>query len=123
MDNRTIYTNNMVISAEYKVFKTVGFKMPLNTPLTCIELLLAMTNCRDEVEYEIALLLLDIAFLQVRISHFYYNYLPKKSKKTLCYTTQKLTVTLQERCNIASFNEILQRYYTDLYRHKIATFC
>lgn len=67
MDSKTIYTYNMIISAEYKVFKTVGFKMPLNTPLTCIEILLAITNRRDKIDHEIALMLLDIAFLQVHI--------------------------------------------------------
>lgn len=63
----------MVISSEYEVFKTVGFKMPLNTPLTCIEVLLAVTNRRSKVDYEITLLLLDIAFLKVQLQYLCYN--------------------------------------------------
>lgn len=57
----------MVISSEYEVLKTVGFKMPLNTPLTCIEVLLAVTNRRNKKDHEISLLLLDIAFSQVQV--------------------------------------------------------
>lgn len=55
----------MIISSEFKVFKTVGFKMPLYTPLHYIEILLAVTGLRETPKaYEISLTLLDLAFLQ-----------------------------------------------------------
>lgn len=71
----------MIISSRYEVFKTVGFRIPLDTPLTCTEMLLAVTNCKDNFDHEVALQLLDIAFVQVWLEHFRYNYFSKKKMK------------------------------------------
>ncbi|XP_014467271.1 PREDICTED: uncharacterized protein LOC106740596 [Dinoponera quadriceps] len=63
MDKETVYTRDMIVSSESEVFKMVGFKMPHDTPLSCVEVLLAATH-RSEKDYEVAQLLLDVAFLQ-----------------------------------------------------------
>lgn len=81
IDDEKVYTYNMVLSSEAEVFKTVGFKVPLNTPLIYVEVLLAIVNRHDETDREIALLLLDIAFLQVYIPFVCYNYFAKKKKE------------------------------------------
>ncbi|XP_015188477.1 PREDICTED: cyclin N-terminal domain-containing protein 1-like isoform X1 [Polistes dominula] len=65
IDKKKEYTNNVLISSEFKVFKTIGFKMPFCTPLQCIEVLLAATGLRNTLNiYETSIELLDLAYLQ-----------------------------------------------------------
>ncbi|XP_032685941.1 uncharacterized protein LOC116851047 [Odontomachus brunneus] len=63
-DKNTTYTREMIIASEFEVFEAVGFKIPLKTPLSCVELLLAAVNCNTPEDYELGQILLDIAFLQ-----------------------------------------------------------
>ncbi|XP_012270571.1 uncharacterized protein LOC105694460 isoform X2 [Orussus abietinus] len=59
------YTHNMIFNSEFKVFKTVGFQIPLFTPLHYIEVLLAATDLTQTPEiFNISIHLLDLAFLQ-----------------------------------------------------------
>lgn len=56
----------MISSSEIKVFKTIGFKMPLYTPLHCIEILLAATGLGETPNiFNISIDLLDLAYLKV----------------------------------------------------------
>lgn len=68
----------MVLSTEIEILKKVGFRMPLYTPVYCIEILLAAINflklpfngSREPIEYKETLFitsmqLLDLAYLQV----------------------------------------------------------
>jgi len=56
----------MISSSEIKVFKTVGFTMPLYTPLHCIEILLAATGLGETPNtFNISINLLDLAYLKV----------------------------------------------------------
>ncbi|KAK2585374.1 hypothetical protein KPH14_010049 [Odynerus spinipes] len=65
IDTKREYTQNTIITSEFKVFQTVGFKMPFYTPLHCIEILLAATGLRHTLNmYETAIKLLDLAYLQ-----------------------------------------------------------
>ncbi|XP_011686330.1 PREDICTED: uncharacterized protein LOC105449037 isoform X2 [Wasmannia auropunctata] len=65
IDKESEYTRNMISSSEIKVFKTVGFKMPLYTPLHCIEILLAATGLGETPNvFNISIDLLDMAYLK-----------------------------------------------------------
>ncbi|KAF7400512.1 cyclin N-terminal domain-containing protein 1-like isoform X1 [Vespula maculifrons] len=65
IDRKKEYTKNTIITSEFKVFKTLGFKMPFCTPLQCIEVLLAATGLRHTSNiYETSINLLDLAYLQ-----------------------------------------------------------
>ncbi|XP_046817456.1 uncharacterized protein LOC124423601 isoform X1 [Vespa crabro] len=65
IDKKKEYTKNIIITSEFKVFKTLGFKMPFCTPLQCIEVLLAATGLRHTSNiYETSINLLDLAYLQ-----------------------------------------------------------
>lgn len=58
----------MISSSEIKVFKTVGFKMPLYTPLHYIEILLAATGLGETPNIvNVSIDLLDLAYLKVWI--------------------------------------------------------
>ncbi|XP_025156120.1 uncharacterized protein LOC105181768 isoform X3 [Harpegnathos saltator] len=64
VDHEETYTYDAIIAAEYDVFRTVDFKMPLNTPITCVETLLAAANLESKIYRKTAAVLLDISFLQ-----------------------------------------------------------
>ncbi|XP_070518572.1 cyclin N-terminal domain-containing protein 1 isoform X2 [Cardiocondyla obscurior] len=65
IDKEAVYTPSMISSSEIRVFKTVGFKMPLYTPLHCIEILLAATGLGENLNMiNISTDLLDLAYLQ-----------------------------------------------------------
>lgn len=71
IDKKSEYTHSLIFSSEYKVFKTVGFKMPFCTPLNCIEVLLAATGLKDNPNMqELTTGLLDLVYLQVRIFRY-----------------------------------------------------
>ncbi|KAL6431007.1 hypothetical protein ACFW04_007040 [Cataglyphis niger] len=71
------YTRDMVTSMEVEVLKKAGFRMPLYTPVYCIEILLAALNFlkihfesektteNREKLYDTSMLLLDLAYMQV----------------------------------------------------------
>ncbi|XP_012252813.2 cyclin N-terminal domain-containing protein 1-like [Athalia rosae] len=65
LDNECEFTRGMVFSAEFKVYKTVNFRIPLITPFHCVEILLAATklSCIPAV-HDICINLLDLAYLQ-----------------------------------------------------------
>ncbi|XP_050454655.1 cyclin N-terminal domain-containing protein 1-like isoform X2 [Cataglyphis hispanica] len=67
------YTRDMVTSMEIEVLKKAGFRMPLYTPVYCIEILLAALKIHFESEkttenreklYDTSMLLLDLAYMQ-----------------------------------------------------------
>ncbi|XP_017787492.1 PREDICTED: uncharacterized protein LOC108570199 [Habropoda laboriosa] len=65
IDKKSEYTHSAIFSSEYKVFKTVGFRMPFCTPLNCIEVLLAATGLKDTPNMqELTINLLDLVYLQ-----------------------------------------------------------
>ncbi|OAD58580.1 Cyclin N-terminal domain-containing protein 1 [Eufriesea mexicana] len=65
IDKKSEYTHNIIFSSEYKVFRTVGFKMPFCTPLNCIEILLAAIGLKDTPNMqELTINLLDLVYLQ-----------------------------------------------------------
>ncbi|XP_003694077.2 uncharacterized protein LOC100870617 isoform X1 [Apis florea] len=65
IDKKSKYTHNIIFSSEYKVFKTVGFRMPFCTPLNCIEVLLAATGLKENPNMqELTINLLDLVYLQ-----------------------------------------------------------
>lgn len=66
LDDKSEYTRNAVYSSEFNVFKTVDFKIPLFTPLHCVEILLAATKLGQTPDiYAVCVNLLDLAYLQV----------------------------------------------------------
>ncbi|CAL7942705.1 unnamed protein product [Xylocopa violacea] len=68
IDKESEYTHSTIFLSEYKVFKTVGFRMPFCTPLNCIEILLAATGLKDTPNIqELAISLLDLVYLQCLI--------------------------------------------------------
>lgn len=51
---------------EIEIFKKVGFKMPLYTPVYCIEVLLAATGLGETPRtFDISMQLLDLAYMEV----------------------------------------------------------
>ncbi|KAK1123313.1 hypothetical protein K0M31_008932 [Melipona bicolor] len=65
IDKKSVYTHKIIVSSEFKVFKTIGFRMPLCTPLNCIEILLAATGLKDTPRMqELTVDLLDLFYLQ-----------------------------------------------------------
>ncbi|KAG7212101.1 hypothetical protein KM043_012451 [Ampulex compressa] len=65
MDKKCEYMHSSILSSEFKVFKMVGFKMPLCTPLHCIEVLLAATNLTNMPNiYDVVINLLDFTYLE-----------------------------------------------------------
>ncbi|CAK9803328.1 Cyclin N-terminal domain-containing protein 1 [Anthophora quadrimaculata] len=65
IDKKSEYTHSTIFSSEYKVFKTVGFRMPFCTPLNCIEVLLAATGLKDTPNIqELTINLLDLVYLE-----------------------------------------------------------
>ncbi|XP_015601334.2 cyclin N-terminal domain-containing protein 1 [Cephus cinctus] len=60
------YTRNTIFSSEFKVFKTVGFKIPaILTPLHCIQILVATTGLRHTPGiFDTVISVLDAAYLQ-----------------------------------------------------------
>ncbi|XP_011864626.1 PREDICTED: cyclin N-terminal domain-containing protein 1-like [Vollenhovia emeryi] len=65
IDKESEYTPSMIFSWEIKVFKTVGFKMPLYTPLNCIEILLVATGLGETPNTaDVSIDLLDLAYLK-----------------------------------------------------------
>ncbi|XP_076756519.1 cyclin N-terminal domain-containing protein 1 isoform X2 [Xylocopa sonorina] len=65
IDKESEYTHSTIFLSEYKVFKTVGFRMPFCTPLNCIEVLLTATGLMDTPNIqELAISLLDLVYLQ-----------------------------------------------------------
>ncbi|XP_048269487.1 uncharacterized protein LOC100644084 isoform X1 [Bombus terrestris] len=65
IDKKSEYTPNVIFLSEYKVFKTVGFRMPFYTPLNCVEILLAATGLKDTPNMqELTINLLDLVYLQ-----------------------------------------------------------
>ncbi|XP_025156119.1 uncharacterized protein LOC105181768 isoform X2 [Harpegnathos saltator] len=71
VDHEETYTYDAIIAAEYDVFRTVDFKMPLNTPITCVETLLAAANLESKIYRKTAAVLLDISFLQFANEYFH----------------------------------------------------
>ncbi|XP_033320151.1 uncharacterized protein LOC117217005 isoform X2 [Bombus bifarius] len=66
IDKKSEYTPNVIFLSEYKVFKTVGFRMPFYTPLNCVEILLAATGLKDTPNMqELTINLLDLVYLQI----------------------------------------------------------
>jgi len=65
----------MISSSEIKVFKTVEFKMPLYTPLHCIEILLAATGLGETPNMiNVSINLLDLVYLKVRTFDCIYTF-------------------------------------------------
>ncbi|XP_077277690.1 cyclin N-terminal domain-containing protein 1 isoform X3 [Temnothorax americanus] len=66
IDKESEYTPSMISSSEIKVIKTVDFKMPLYTPLRCVEILLAATGLGETPNMvNTSIDLLDLAYLKV----------------------------------------------------------
>lgn len=62
----------MVSVMEKEIFKKVEFKMPLYTPVHCIEILLTATGIGETPKtVDISMQLLDLAYLKVCIRFFY----------------------------------------------------
>ncbi|XP_033337571.1 cyclin N-terminal domain-containing protein 1 isoform X2 [Megalopta genalis] len=65
IDKNTEYDHSIVFSSEFKVFQMMGYKIPLCTPINCIEVLLAATGLRNTSNMqEITTSLLDLVYLQ-----------------------------------------------------------
>ncbi|XP_024870312.1 uncharacterized protein LOC112453665 [Temnothorax curvispinosus] len=65
IDKESEYTPSMISSSERRVIKTVDFKMPLYTPLQCIEILLAATGLGETPDMvNVSIDLLDLAYLK-----------------------------------------------------------
>ncbi|XP_078043051.1 cyclin N-terminal domain-containing protein 1 isoform X2 [Augochlora pura] len=65
IDKSTEYDHSIVFSSEYKVFQMIGYKIPLCTPINCIEVLLAATGLRNTFNmHKITTVLLDLVYLQ-----------------------------------------------------------
>ena len=68
IDKKSEYTPDVIFLSEYKVFKTVGFRIPFYTPLNCVEILLAATGLKDTPNMqELTINLLDLIYLRVWI--------------------------------------------------------
>ncbi|KYQ56690.1 Cyclin N-terminal domain-containing protein 1, partial [Trachymyrmex zeteki] len=93
IDKESEYTRNMISSSEIKVFKTVGFTMPLYTPLHCIEILLAATGLGETPNtFNVSIDLLDLAYLKHDrlYSQFYHLYYIHKDTINAEYVARKL---------------------------------
>lgn len=68
IDEERDYTPSIIFHSEFKVFKTIEFKIPIVTPLDAIEVLLAVINFHDKQNvYTTAVSILDFTYLQVLI--------------------------------------------------------
>ncbi|XP_012059517.1 PREDICTED: uncharacterized protein LOC105622714 [Atta cephalotes] len=92
IDKESEYTRNMISSSEIKVFKTVGFTMPLYTPLHCIEILLAATGLGETPNtFNISIDLLDLAYLKHdRLYSQFHSYYMHKDTVNTEYVARKL---------------------------------
>lgn len=67
IDGKTEYTRGMIFSSEYEVFKMVEFKMPLCTPINCVDVLSAAIGLKNTPNWQNLIInLLDLVYLQVR---------------------------------------------------------
>ncbi|XP_046741463.1 cyclin N-terminal domain-containing protein 1-like [Diprion similis] len=65
LDDKSEYTTNSIYCSEFSVYKAVDFKIPLFTPLHCVEILLAATKLGQTPEiYDVCVNLLDLAYLE-----------------------------------------------------------
>lgn len=63
------YTPNIILNSEFKILKTIDFKIPIVTSVDSIEVLLAALNLYEMPNlYETAMMILDLTYLQVRES-------------------------------------------------------
>ncbi|XP_036149428.1 uncharacterized protein LOC105833201 isoform X2 [Monomorium pharaonis] len=92
IDKKSEYTRTIISSSEIRVFKTVEFKMPLYTPMHCIEILLAATGLGETPNtFNVSVDLLDLAYLKHDrlYSQFYLHYMHKDVGDTE-YLSKKL---------------------------------
>ncbi|XP_043289426.1 uncharacterized protein [Venturia canescens] len=65
IDNKQEYTPNTILASEFKVFKTVGFKIPFCTPLDCAGILIKALGLEKIPQIiDIVVHLLDLSFLE-----------------------------------------------------------
>ncbi|XP_029178854.1 cyclin N-terminal domain-containing protein 1-like isoform X2 [Nylanderia fulva] len=76
LDQNYECTQDMVSFMEKEIFKKVEFKMPLYTPVYCIEVLLTATGLGETPStVEISMKLLDVAYLKYKtVYHHYQSY-------------------------------------------------
>ncbi|XP_070157954.1 cyclin N-terminal domain-containing protein 1 [Polyergus mexicanus] len=102
------YTREMVTMMEVEVLKKVGFRMPLYTPVYCIEILIAglnflkITFVSEETEngeelHKASLLLLDIAYLKYEelinaYDRFQSKYVCRNARMSIQEKMQKLRI-------------------------------
>lgn len=93
IDEESEYTPDMISSSEIKVFKTVGFKMPLYTPLHYIEILLAATGLGETPNIvNVSIDLLDLAYLKHdRLYSQFHLYYIRKDVLNAEHMAKKLT--------------------------------
>ncbi|KAK0174277.1 hypothetical protein PV327_011033 [Microctonus hyperodae] len=59
------YTPNIILNSEFKILKTINFKIPIVTSVDSIEVLLAALNLYEIPKlYETAMMILDLTYLQ-----------------------------------------------------------
>ncbi|XP_071577123.1 cyclin N-terminal domain-containing protein 1 isoform X2 [Temnothorax nylanderi] len=92
IDKESEYTPMMISSSEIKVIKTVEFKMPLYTPLHCIEILLAATGLGETPNMvNVSTDLLDLAYLKHdRLYSQFHLYYTHKDVLNAEHVTRKL---------------------------------
>ncbi|XP_046479694.1 cyclin N-terminal domain-containing protein 1 isoform X1 [Neodiprion pinetum] len=65
LDDKSEYTTNSIYCSEFRVYKALDFKIPLFTPLHCVEILLAATKLGQMPKiYDACVNLLDLAYLE-----------------------------------------------------------
>ncbi|KMQ89737.1 cyclin n-terminal domain-containing protein 1-like isoform x2 protein [Lasius niger] len=76
-------TRDTVSSMEIEIFKKVGFKMPLYTPVYCIEVLLAATGLGETPRtFDISMQLLDLAYMEhEKLYHHFQLYFVRKNSQ------------------------------------------
>ncbi|XP_012217120.1 cyclin N-terminal domain-containing protein 1-like [Linepithema humile] len=91
LSKKSEYTQKMIFDSEIEVFKTVDYKMPLNTPLHCIEILLAATGLqKTQGSIYIATNLLNLTYLKYdKLFSKFYKFYKDKQEDNL-KTRQKL---------------------------------
>ncbi|XP_034190329.1 cyclin N-terminal domain-containing protein 1 [Osmia lignaria lignaria] len=98
IDGKTEYTRGMIFSSEYEVFKMVEFKMPLCTPLNCVDVLLAAIGLKNTQNLQnLVISLLDLVYLQWEMLYSQQQYLVYGHVAT---THQEKRNCMTLKCNV-----------------------